>query len=172
MLAAVRGAPRLRAVRTCVCLPYKVRALLCHPSHGLRLPCSPPRSPKRSSRLFSPLCWKPPCTVLFCGGTDWHNLGRRSTEGGDVPCPKVLSFPKRIKYVASGPTAFHSVCIDVHGGVRWKPTRFLLFFLYKSVHKKISLHSFICSLSSIEAQKIFMLSVDFFIIFWRHVQSD
>ncbi|CAM9247034.1 unnamed protein product [Ascophyllum nodosum] len=59
----------------------------------------------------------PPCTVLFCGGTDWHNLGRRSTEGGDVPCPKVLSFPKRIKYVASGPTAFHSVCIDVHGGV-------------------------------------------------------
>lgn len=70
-------------------------------------------------RLF--LCLlssKPPCTVLFCGGTDWENLGRRSTEGGDVSCPKVLSFPKRIKCVASGPTAFHSVCIDVHGGVR------------------------------------------------------
>lgn len=68
--------------------------------------------------LVSSSSSKPPCTVLFCGGTDWENLGRRPTEGGDVSCPKVLSFPKRIKYVASGPTAFHSVCIDVHGGVR------------------------------------------------------
>lgn len=34
-------------------------------------------------------------------------------------CPKrLLSFPKKIKLVASGPTACHSVCIDVDGGVR------------------------------------------------------
>lgn len=33
-------------------------------------------------------------------------------------CPKrLLSFPKKIKLVASGPTACHSVCIDVDGGV-------------------------------------------------------
>ncbi|CAM9710095.1 unnamed protein product, partial [Ectocarpus fasciculatus] len=59
----------------------------------------------------------PPCTVLFIGGTDWTALGRRPTEG-DVLCPKrLLSFPKKIKSVASGPTACHSVCIDVQGGV-------------------------------------------------------
>eukprot|EP00752_Nemacystus_decipiens_P012106 g10731.t1 len=59
----------------------------------------------------------PPCTVLFIGGTDWAALGRRATEG-DVLCPKrLLSFPKKIKYVASGPVACHSVCIDVDGGV-------------------------------------------------------
>ena len=60
---------------------------------------------------------KPPCTVLFIGGTDWAALGRRATEG-DVLCPKrLLSFPKKIKLVASGPVACHSVCIDVDGGV-------------------------------------------------------
>lgn len=33
-------------------------------------------------------------------------------------CPKrLLSFPKKIKFVASGPVACHSVCIDVDGGV-------------------------------------------------------
>ncbi|CAB1104698.1 unnamed protein product [Ectocarpus sp. CCAP 1310/34] len=59
----------------------------------------------------------PPCTVLFIGGTDWTALGRRPTEG-DILCPKrLLSFPKKIKFVASGPTACHSVCIDVQGGV-------------------------------------------------------
>ncbi|CAN0493145.1 unnamed protein product, partial [Laminaria digitata] len=57
------------------------------------------------------------CTVLFCGGTDWTALGRRPTQG-DVLCPKrLLSFPKKIKLIASGPTACHSVCIDVDGGV-------------------------------------------------------
>eukprot|EP00903_Cladosiphon_okamuranus_P008374 g8052.t1 len=59
----------------------------------------------------------PPCTVLFIGGTDWDALGRRATEG-DIQCPKrLLSFPKKIKLVASGPVACHSVCIDVDGGV-------------------------------------------------------
>lgn len=57
------------------------------------------------------------CTVLFCGGTDWTALGRRPTVG-DVLSPKrLLSFPKKIKFIASGPTAYHSVCIDVDGGV-------------------------------------------------------
>lgn len=79
------------------------------------------------SRFLAPCDTKqPPCTVLFCGGTDWTALGRRPTEG-DVLCPKrLLSFPKRIKFVASGPTACHSVCIDVHGGVNVPPCFFVV----------------------------------------------
>lgn len=60
---------------------------------------------------------KPPCIVLFSGGTDWAALGRRSTEGDVMAPQRLMSFPKRIKIVASGPTACHSVCIDVDGGV-------------------------------------------------------
>lgn len=59
----------------------------------------------------------PPCVVLFCGATDWDMMGRGATEGDIAGPQRLLSFPKRIKVVASGPTACHSVCIDVDGGV-------------------------------------------------------
>lgn len=69
--------------------------------------------------------------MLFIGGTDWTALGRRPTEG-DVLCPKrLLSFPKKIKLVASGPTACHSVCIDVDGGVSFRVGGVVVFVIVR-----------------------------------------